>query len=44
VEYLNSFGSKITNDENIYMGLKPGFPWQKEHSTRPRIPSPANWT
>ena len=26
------------------MKLNPGFPWQKQHSTRGGIFSPANWT
>jgi hypothetical protein len=39
VEYFNHLGSKITND----VKLNPGLPWQKQHSTRRRLFSLANW-
>jgi len=30
--------------QDIHIKLKPGLPWQKQHSTRKSLSSPANWT
>jgi archaellum component FlaF (FlaF/FlaG flagellin family) len=35
-------GSMVTNDTKVHVQLKPGLPWQKQHSTR-RLVSPTNW-
>ena len=44
VEYFNYFGSMITMIQDVQVKLNPGLPWQKQHSTRRRLFSPANWT
>jgi hypothetical protein len=30
--------------EGVHMKLNPELPWEKQHLTRRRIFSPANWT
>jgi hypothetical protein len=42
VEEFNYLGSMITNDARVHEKLRPGLPWQKQHSTRRRLYSPAN--
>jgi hypothetical protein len=42
VKYFNHFGSRITSDEMLHVKLDPELPWQKQHSTRRRIFSPAH--
>jgi hypothetical protein len=42
VEEFNYLGSMITNDARCTEKLRPGLPWQKKHSTRGRLSSPAN--
>jgi hypothetical protein len=44
VEYFNYLGSMITNDARFTLKLNPELPWQKQHSTRRKFFSPANWT
>jgi hypothetical protein len=45
VEYFNYLGSMITNESRCTCEkLNPELPWHKQHSTRRRIFSPANWT
>jgi hypothetical protein len=44
VECFNYLGSMRTNDEDVYVKLNPGLPWQTQLSTRRRLFSPANWT
>jgi hypothetical protein len=29
--------------QEVHVNLNSGFPWQKQHSTRTRLLSPANW-
>jgi hypothetical protein len=40
VEEFDCLGSMITNDASVHEKLRPGLPWQKQHSTR-RLSSPA---
>jgi hypothetical protein len=42
VEEFNYLGSMITNDAGVHEKLRPGLPWQKQHSTGRRLSSPAN--
>jgi hypothetical protein len=43
VEEFNYLGSMITNDARCTREiLRPGLPWQEQHSTRRRLSSPAN--
>jgi hypothetical protein len=44
VEYLNYLGSMISNNARCTCESKSGLPWQKQHSARRRLSSPANWT
>jgi hypothetical protein len=41
VEESNCLGSMITNGASVHEKLRPGLPWQKQHSTI-RLSSPAN--
>jgi hypothetical protein len=44
VEYFNYLSSMITNDANCTHEIKSRIVMQKQHSTRRRVFSPANWT
>jgi hypothetical protein len=44
VEYFKYLGSMITNEEDESVKLNPELSLQKQHSTRRRLFSPANWT
>jgi hypothetical protein len=44
VEYFNYLGSMIIMMQGVHVKLKPELPWQKQHSARRRLFSPANWT
>ena len=44
VEYLNNVSSMTTVMQDVHLRLNPGLPWQKQHSTRRRLFSQANWT
>jgi len=39
VEHFKYSSCLITNNANVYMKLKPGLPWPKQHSTRRLITS-----
>jgi hypothetical protein len=43
VEHFNYLSSMITNGAGVHLKLSPRLPWQKQHSTRRRLLSPANW-
>jgi hypothetical protein len=43
VEYFNYLGT-IQILQGVHVKLNLELPWQKQHSTRRRIFSPANWT
>jgi hypothetical protein len=42
VEEFSYLGSMITNDARCTREIKARLPWQKQHSTRRRLSSPAN--
>jgi hypothetical protein len=44
VEYFNYLGSRITKDVRHTRGIKSRIGWQRLHSTRRRLFSPANGT
>jgi hypothetical protein len=44
VEYFNYLDSMITNDARCTCEIKSRIAMEKQHSTRRRIFSPANWT
>jgi len=43
MQYFNSLGSVITNDEKTHTKLNPGLPGQKQHSTRRRHLPTVGW-
>ena len=44
VEYFKYLDSVTKMMQEVHVKLNSGFPWQKQHSTRTRLFSPANGT
>jgi hypothetical protein len=44
VEYFNYLGSMMTNNERCTREIKSRISMAKQHSTRRKLFSPANWT